>query len=127
MDVHMLKEIDLVAFGRRVRVYNGIKELRQRTQQGNLMASVSYASGFTSPSVNGFDHTEGPLASPYTPSKLATSRSGAEEPRRWTSSAVPTDVPGARLAGLGLPEELTPAETVKQVRAFPTRVRTLPC
>ncbi|BGP53427.1 hypothetical protein JCM8202v2_000986 [Rhodotorula sphaerocarpa] len=94
MDVHMLKEIDLVAFGRRVRVYNGIKELRQRTQQGNLMASVSYASGFTSPSVNGFDHTE--------------------------------DVPGAPLAGLGLPEELTPAETVKQETTLAQQQPTVP-
>ncbi|GAA5835372.1 hypothetical protein JCM11251_005217 [Rhodosporidiobolus azoricus] len=31
MDVAMLKEIDLVAFGRRVHIYNAIKELRLRT------------------------------------------------------------------------------------------------
>lgn len=64
MDVAMLKEIDLVAFGRRVHIYNAIKELRNRTHPelhrasgSNLAQSTRSASGgsYLSPAMSGYE------------------------------------------------------------------------
>ena len=60
MDVAMLKEIDLVAFGRRVHIYNAIKELRLRAQPPRpisaLNASQSTSGGsFLNPAVGGYE------------------------------------------------------------------------
>lgn len=98
MDVAMLKEIDLVAFGRRVRVYNAIKELRQRTQPGNLMSSTSTSGGFLSPGMNGsgFETPTSPSFSPANPQ----------------AQPATSDVP---LAGLGLPDDVTPQERSGEV------------
>jgi hypothetical protein len=49
MDVAMLKEIDLVAFGRRVRVYNAIKELRHRCKPKPPALPVHIRSGWARP------------------------------------------------------------------------------
>ncbi|GAA5911326.1 hypothetical protein JCM8208_005220 [Rhodotorula glutinis] len=60
MDVAMLKEIDLVAFGRRVHIFNAIKELRLRTQpprpSSALNASQSTSGGsFLNPALGGYE------------------------------------------------------------------------
>lgn len=48
MDVAMLKEIDLVAFGRRVHIYNAIKELKTRVPKPTRADVVS-------PSLSGYE------------------------------------------------------------------------
>ncbi|GAA5911366.1 hypothetical protein JCM6882_002357 [Rhodosporidiobolus microsporus] len=66
MDVAMLKEIDLVAFGRRVHIYNAIKELRARTHPElsrsptsahPLSSSISSSMGgsYLSPAMSGYE------------------------------------------------------------------------
>lgn len=56
MDVTMLKEIDLSAFGRRVHIYNAIKELKV---QANRPASVA-----ASPAQSGYE-PDSPGMSPF--------------------------------------------------------------
>jgi len=51
MDVNMLKEIDITAFGRRFHLANGIKELRQRSEQMSAGLPAATANTSTSPSV----------------------------------------------------------------------------
>lgn len=102
MDVAMLKEIDLVAFGRRVRVYNAIKELRHRTQPGNLMSSVSTAGVPVSPSLSGYG-PEAPAALAYSPMTGVYAPSGtAKQQPRWDPSQEPPKASTEPLAGLGL-------------------------
>jgi len=48
MDVAMLKEIDLIAFGRRVHIYNAIKELKTRVPKPSRADVVS-------PSLSGYE------------------------------------------------------------------------
>ncbi|GAA5871266.1 hypothetical protein JCM8547_007237 [Rhodosporidiobolus lusitaniae] len=61
MDVAMLKEIDLVAFGRRVHIYNAIKELRLRTHPELSHApslnplGMSQSSSYLSPAMSGYE------------------------------------------------------------------------
>ncbi|GJN88147.1 hypothetical protein Rhopal_001104-T1 [Rhodotorula paludigena] len=65
MDVAMLKEIDLIAFGRRVHIYNAIKDLKLRTHPppplplsavGGLLASQSTTGGMMlSPALSGYE------------------------------------------------------------------------
>lgn len=106
MDVAMLKEIDLVAFGRRVRVYNAIKELRHRTQPGNLMSSVSTTGVPVSPSLSGCG-PEAPAALAYSPMTGVYAPSGtAMQQPRWDPSQEPTKASTAPLAGLGLQDEV---------------------
>ncbi|KAK4052151.1 hypothetical protein OIV83_002446 [Microbotryomycetes sp. JL201] len=50
MDVAMLKEIDLVAFGRRVHIYNAIKELKNKRQP-----KLQRSSSLLSPSMSGYE------------------------------------------------------------------------
>lgn len=42
----MLKEIDLAAFGRRVHIYNAIKELKARAGRGSISAVSPTMSGY---------------------------------------------------------------------------------
>ncbi|GAA5865790.1 hypothetical protein JCM3774_003094 [Rhodotorula dairenensis] len=106
MDVAMLKEIDLIAFGRRVRVYNAIKELRHRTQPGNLMSSISTTGGPLSPAMTGYG-PESPAALAYSPMTGVYSRSATtSEPTRWDPSQEPNKASTEPLAGLGLQDEV---------------------
>ncbi|GAA6020104.1 hypothetical protein JCM10207_006256 [Rhodosporidiobolus poonsookiae] len=117
MDVAMLKEIDLVAFGRRVHIYNAIKELKQRTHpelfpppqshhphsgSSFLSASQSTAatSTFLSPTLSmaGYE--------PDSPGSLAASPTVAsfQSPQmRWDQQSHPH--PHGKLAGLGFEED----------------------
>ena len=112
----MLKEIDLVAFGRRVRVYNAIKELRHGTQPGNLMSSVSTTGVPVSPSLSGYG-PEAPAALAYSPMTGVYAPSGtAMQQPRWDPSQEPTKASTAPLAGLGLQDEVLVGD-----RAIPVR------
>ena len=116
MDVAMLKEIDLVAFGRRVRVYNAIKELRHRTQPGNLMSSMSTTGIPVSPSLSGYG-PEAPAALAYSPMTGVYAPSGtATQQPRWDPSQEPTKPSNEPLAGLGLQDEVLVGD-----RALPVR------
>lgn len=93
MDVAMLKEIDLAAFGRRVHIYNAIKELRARVPQPSAGIPVS-------PGLSGYEpDSPGPMsfASPYAISQ--SSDTGDEKTRRLSDPGNGT--------GLGLGEEET--------------------
>ena len=87
MDVAMLKEIDLAAFGRRVHIYNAIKELRTRTSRPPSLASRAGSTHVLSPHLAGqFEPDDMPqtpgLASPasmnfsMSPGMSAVSSSG---------------------------------------------------
>ncbi|GAA6048147.1 hypothetical protein JCM3770_003684 [Rhodotorula araucariae] len=103
MDVAMLKEIDLIAFGRRVHIYNAIKELKQRTQPPpplGLNTSQSTSGGsFLSPAMSGYEpdspHSYGP-GSPTTASFRHMSNA------RWEQHQD-------RIAGLGFEDDSAPA------------------
>lgn len=62
MDVNTLKEIDLPAFGRRVHIFNGIKELRkmyeqqsQRHSSRSQLANYPSSNSLASPGMSGYD------------------------------------------------------------------------
>lgn len=117
MDVAMLKEIDLVAFGRRVRVYNAIKELRHRTQPGNLMSSVSSTGVPVSPSLSGYGPEAPAAALAYSPMTGVYAPTGmATQQPRWDPSQEPTKASTEPLAGLGLQDEVLVGD-----RALPVR------
>ena len=74
MDVNMLKEIDLAAFGRRVHVYNGIKELRRQVEALSAPPTTAPA---LSPTFSGYE--------PDTPSSRAFSPRDSFSPSVSTS------------------------------------------
>lgn len=121
MDVAMLKEIDLIAFGRRVRVYNAIKELRHRTQPGNLMSSLSTTGGALSPALTGYG-PESPAGLAYSPMTGVYSRSSAtSEPARWDPSQEQSKASTEPLAGLGLQDEVLVGDrAMSSVRTRPS-------
>ncbi|BGP37512.1 hypothetical protein JCM10450v2_001417 [Rhodotorula kratochvilovae] len=108
MDVAMLKEIDLIAFGRRVHIYNAIKELKLRTQPpppppphpvSALSTSQSTSGGsFLSPATSGYEpdspHSYGPS------SPIAAAFQHAPH-ARWEQQQE-------RLAGLGFEDDSAP-------------------
>ncbi|GAA5977063.1 hypothetical protein JCM11641_001289 [Rhodosporidiobolus odoratus] len=103
MDVAMLKEIDLIAFGRRVHIYNAIKELKARTHpelmapppsasRTNLGSSTSTGPSFLSPAMSGYE--------PDSPGSLGMSPAQYQSPQmRWEQGRP------EKLAGLGLEED----------------------
>ncbi|GAA5979446.1 hypothetical protein JCM10908_002927 [Rhodotorula pacifica] len=105
MDVAMLKEIDLIAFGRRVRVYNAIKELRHRTQPGNLMSSISSTGGPVASNMSGYG-SDGPGALAYSPTTGVYAPSTIAPQPRWD----PAHDSSKPLAGLGLQDEMLTGE-----------------
>ncbi|SCZ92503.1 BZ3500_MvSof-1268-A1-R1_Chr5-2g07921 [Microbotryum saponariae] len=83
MDVAMLKEIDLVAFGRRVHIYNAIKELKGRfAPRGNAL----------SPTGSGYE--------PDTPSTMGYATPATYHPTTFGSSGQ--RAMGFEMHGLGL-------------------------
>ncbi|SCV72544.1 BQ2448_4081 [Microbotryum intermedium] len=83
MDVAMLKEIDLVAFGRRVHIYNAIKELKGRiAPRGNVL----------SPTLSGYE--------PDTPSTMGFATPATYHPPAFGSSGQ--RAAGSEMHGLGL-------------------------
>lgn len=137
MDVAMLKEIDLTAFGRRVHIYNAIKELRTRTSRPpSLMSHAGSAQQQTmSPQMSGYDpdspHTTG-LASPTSLHFMspATSSNAASTfdpvfniggPRRdpdATSLAMSLPVSVSSLNGLGLDDQQAALQRSSNVSRF---------
>ncbi|GAA6039658.1 hypothetical protein JCM8097_002239 [Rhodosporidiobolus ruineniae] len=122
MDVAMLKEIDLVAFGRRVHIYNAIKELKHRThpelssRPSNLGSSIS--SSYLSPALSGYEAgVDSPASlmqqSPTMGSFAAAAAAGqggvGASQARWEASQGVPYHPGQfqqeRLAGLGFDED----------------------
>ncbi|BGP29644.1 hypothetical protein JCM10296v2_001383 [Rhodotorula toruloides] len=104
MDVAMLKEIDLVAFGRRVHIYNAIKELRLRTQPPRaLTASQSTAGSFIAPSMTGYE-PDSPTSLAYSPSISALHHQ--QNPHlRWQQQQL---MQGGSLAGFGIDGDSAP-------------------
>ncbi|GAA6036685.1 hypothetical protein NBRC10512_003519 [Rhodotorula toruloides] len=104
MDVAMLKEIDLVAFGRRVHIYNAIKELRLRTQPPRaLTASQSTAGSFIAPSMTGYE-PDSPTSLAYSPSISALHHQ--QNPHlRWQQQQL---MQGSSLAGFGIEGDSAP-------------------
>lgn len=68
MDVTMLKEIDLSAFGRRVHIYNAIKELKIQASRATSIVTSPINSGYEpdSPGVSSFASPALYTPSPYT-------------------------------------------------------------
>lgn len=94
MDVAMLKEIDLVAFGRRVHIYNAIKELKLR---------ISRPSSLVSPPLSGFE-PDSPgrtsmMASPYGYSPSTFSEGDVRTGKRAS------DMSQSQVRGLGFDED----------------------
>lgn len=100
----MLKEIDLVAFGRRVHIYNAIKELRLRTQPPRaLTASQSTAGSFIAPSMTGYE-PDSPTSLAYSPSISALHHQ--QNPHlRWQQQQL---MQGGSLAGFGIEGDSAP-------------------
>ncbi|GAA5891794.1 hypothetical protein JCM5296_001863 [Sporobolomyces johnsonii] len=94
MDVAMLKEIDLVAFGRRVHIYNAIKELKSRR---SMQSSVSSA-GMLSPSMSG-----------YEPDSPGTT----DSPREFQSPQMRWDQPLEKASGLGFDEDSAGGSSIR--------------
>ncbi|GAA6063545.1 hypothetical protein JCM10212_002657, partial [Sporobolomyces blumeae] len=97
MDVAMLKEIDLVAFGRRVHIYNAIKELKSRRK---LRTSDSTGS-MLSPSMSGYD--------PDSPGTVGSPAAFQSPQSRWEQQAQQPE----RLAGLGLDDDSAGGSSVR--------------
>jgi hypothetical protein len=103
MDVAMLKEIDLVAFGRRVHIYNAIKELRLRTQPPRaLAASQSTAGSFIAPSMTGYE-PDSPTSLAYSPSISALHQQNPQ--MRWQQQQL---MQGGSSAGFGAEGDSAP-------------------
>ncbi|BGP22425.1 phospholipid binding protein [Rhodotorula toruloides] len=104
MDVAMLKEIDLVAFGRRVHIYNAIKELRLHTQPTRaLTASQSTAGSFIAPSMTGYE-PDSPTSLAYSPSISALHHQ--QNPHlRWQQQHL---MQGSSLTGFGIGGDSAP-------------------
>lgn len=92
MDVTMLKEIDLSAFGRRVHIYNAIKELKV---QANRAASIA-----ASPALSGYE-PDSPGLSPFasSPAFYAPSPYTIEQEDRSTRRG--SDSLNSNIHGLG--------------------------
>ncbi|KAM0791669.1 hypothetical protein ACM66B_006262 [Microbotryomycetes sp. NB124-2] len=70
MDVAMLKEIDLVAFGRRVHIYNAIKELKHKREP-----KLQRSSSLLSPAMSGYE-PDSPGGSVLSPPGASTATFG---------------------------------------------------
>ncbi|KAI5476458.1 hypothetical protein MNV49_007705 [Pseudohyphozyma bogoriensis] len=114
MDVAMLKEIDLTAFGRRVHIYNAIKELKARLapppaavmspSSGYIPDSPGTSMSFASPSAMSFASASRPLspAGSYPINHYPSSSFGGSEAD--DSSRRISDPAAGGLNGLGLAE-----------------------
>lgn len=105
MDVAMLKEIDLIAFGRRVHIFNAIKELRLRTQPPRptsaLNTSHSTSGGsFLSPALSGYE-PDSPTN--YTPGSPTAAYLHQTPQMRWEQQQHD------RNPGLGFEDDSAPA------------------
>lgn len=101
----MLKEIDLAAFGRRVHIYNAIKELKAR---------ISRPSSMVSPPLSGFE-SDSPgristMASPYGYSPSMFSDGDARTGKRAS------DASQAQTRGLGIDEDAAMMRSAMAVR-----------
>ncbi|GAA5924019.1 uncharacterized protein JCM15063_005526 [Sporobolomyces koalae] len=96
MDVAMLKEIDLVAFGRRVHIYNAIKELKSRR---SLRMSSSTGS-MLSPALSGYE--------PDSPGTAESPTTYQSPQSRWDNGQQ-----AEKLAGLGLDNESATGSSVR--------------
>lgn len=80
MDVAMLKEIDLVAFGKRVHIYNAIKELKARLSQPSSeqlhhsRPASSLAAAITPGSASGYEADSPGIMSPSSMSFVSASQ-----------------------------------------------------
>jgi hypothetical protein len=97
MDVAMLKEIDLVAFGRRVHIYNAIKELKSRR---SLRTSTTSTGSMLSP-LSGYE--------PDSPGTLASPTTYQSPESRWENGAQQNE----KLAGLGLDNDSAAGSSVR--------------
>ncbi|GAA5873399.1 hypothetical protein JCM16303_001114 [Sporobolomyces ruberrimus] len=96
MDVAMLKEIDLIAFGRRVHIYNAIKELKSRR---SLRMSTSTGS-MLSPAMSGYE--------PDSPGTVGSPTTYQSPESRWENGRQ-----SEKLAGLGLDSESAAGSSVR--------------
>ncbi|BGP18900.1 hypothetical protein JCM10213_005515 [Rhodosporidiobolus nylandii] len=113
MDVAMLKEIDLIAFGRRVHIYNAIKELKARThpelmpsQPSGHNLSASTSTGATgsisvlSPAMSGYEAgVDSPLTAGSVASPAGLGGAFQSPQTRWDEQQ------GGKIAGLGFEED----------------------
>ncbi|GAA5894582.1 uncharacterized protein JCM6883_002144 [Sporobolomyces salmoneus] len=97
MDVAMLKEIDLVAFGRRVHIYNAIKELKSRR---SLRTSTTSTGSLLSPQSGYVPDSPGTVGSPTTYQSPES---------RWENNSQPNE----KLAGLGLDSESAGGSSIR--------------
>ncbi|GAA5964762.1 hypothetical protein JCM3765_002546 [Sporobolomyces pararoseus] len=98
MDVAMLKEIDLIAFGRRVHIYNAIKELKSRR---SLRTSTTSTGSMLSP-LSGYE--------PDSPGTLASPTTYQSPESRWENSNAQQN---EKLAGLGLDGESAAGSSIR--------------
>lgn len=97
MDVAMLKEIDLIAFGRRVHIYNAIKELKSRR---SLRTSTSTGS-MLSPTMSGYE--------PDSPGTAESPTAYQSPQSRWEQHGHQQE----KLAGLGLDNDSAASSSVR--------------
>lgn len=108
----MLKEIDLIAFGRRVHIYNAIKELKSRRSLRTSTTSTN-ASMMLSP-MSGYE--------PDSPGTLASPTTYQSPESRWDNSNNKTE----KLAGLGLDSESAAGSSVRAPSSASSYCRFLP-
>lgn len=77
MDVTMLKEIDLAAFGRRVHIYNAIKELK-------IQATRAQSTSVNSPGYSGYEPDSPGMSSHPSPALYTPSPFTMEQESRST-------------------------------------------
>lgn len=114
MDLESLKEIDLPAFGRRVRIFNAIKELRKTVEPAQRSQQPSY--NWASPALSGYEpdtpSVQGGAFSPNTSMGLnplaSSQRSQPDQPHyrpdRQQASFGSID----QIVNRGLPSEMDP-------------------
>ncbi|GAA5948231.1 hypothetical protein JCM3775_001731 [Rhodotorula graminis] len=112
MDVAMLKEIDLVAFGRRVHIFNAIKELRMRVQPARpasaLNASQSTSGGsFLGPALGGGYEPDSPTH--YGTSSPLAAYQPPVSPSRWDQHPQQQPLQQDRPGGFGYEDSSAPA------------------
>ena len=107
MDINLLKEIDIVAFGRRFHLANGIKELREQAGSGVPVPAAAPAASPAAAPVTQSPPASAPLSTPVSapfstppPSTFATGATSVRD--------TPTSQPEWSVFGLGGPASASP-------------------
>ncbi|KAM0751536.1 hypothetical protein T439DRAFT_212506 [Meredithblackwellia eburnea MCA 4105] len=128
MDVNMLKEIDLVAFGRRVHIYNAIKELRGRTSRpgSEIQASRPGSSMALSPTLSGYEPDSPGTMGFASPSSMNFRSPTSQGPAMFEHGHVrhDSDLGAGAVNGLGFDSDA--ASLQRSINARPVSLRSKP-